>query len=97
LTNQLPVKVTPRAARSAIGSWRAAADGREELEIKVTEAPSDGAANEAVVRLLSRALGISRAEVRIVSGAASRHKRLSIPFDLDEARRRLSGKLSDGS
>lgn len=97
MTNQLPVKVTPRAARSGIGSWRPASNGREELEIKVTEAPNDGAANEAVVKLLSRALGISRAEVRIISGAASRHKRLSIPFDVDEARRRLSGKSLDGS
>ena len=73
------------------------ADGREELEIKVTEAPADGAANEALVKLLSKALGISRAEVRIVSGAASRHKRLSIPFDLEEVRCRLNRKPSGGS
>jgi len=92
LTHLLPVKVTPRSARPGIGSWRAAADGREELEIKVAEAPAGGAANEAVITLLSRALGISRAEVRIVSGSASRHKRLSIPFDLEEARHRLDGK-----
>jgi uncharacterized protein (TIGR00251 family) len=97
LTHLLPVKVTPRAARPGIGSWRAAVDGREELEIKVAEAPADGAANEAVVKLVSKALGISRAEVRIVSGAASRHKRLSIPFDLDEARRRLAMNSSGGS
>lgn len=97
MTRLLPVKVTPRAAKPCIGSWRAAADGREELEIKVTQAPTDGAANEAVVKLLSRALGISRAEVRIVSGAASRHKRLSIPFDLEEARRRLNRKSPGGS
>ena len=55
----------------------------------MTEAPADGAANEAVVKLLAKALGISRAEVRIVSGAASRHKRVAVPFDPDEARRRL--------
>jgi uncharacterized protein len=97
LTYLLAIKVTPRAATPGIGSWRAAADGREELEIKVAEAPADGAANQAVVKLLSRALGISRAEVKIVSGAASRHKRLSIPFDVDEARRRLAMKSSSGS
>jgi hypothetical protein len=97
LTHLLPVKVTPRAARPGIGSWKAAVDGREELEIKVAEAPADGAANEAVIKLLSKALGISRAKVRIVSGAASRHKRLAIPFDLDEARRRLGAKSLSGS
>lgn len=97
MTRLLAVKVTPRSARPGIGGWNPGVDGREELEIKVAQAPADGAANEAVVKLLSRALGISRAEVRIVSGAASRHKRIEIPFDLDEARRRLVQKSSGGS
>ena len=72
-----------------MGGWRAGPDGREELEVRVAEAPSDGAANEAVIRLLAKELGISRSEVAIASGAASRHKRLAIPFDVAEARRRL--------
>ena len=89
MTNVLPIRVTPRSAKPGIGGWRAGADGREELEVRVAEAPADGAANEAVVRLLSKALGINRAEVRIVSGTTSRHKRVAVPFDADEARRRL--------
>jgi uncharacterized protein (TIGR00251 family) len=89
LTHLLAVKVTPRSAKPGIGRWRVAADGREELEIRVAEAPSDGAANDGVVKLLSKALGISRAEVRIVSGPTSRHKRVAIPFDIGEVRRRL--------
>lgn len=93
----LAIKVTPRSLASGIGGWRRGADGREELEIRVTEAPADGAANEAVVKLLSKALGIRRAEVRIISGAASRHKRIAIPFALDEARRRLDPKSAGGS
>jgi aryl-alcohol dehydrogenase-like predicted oxidoreductase len=44
----LPIKVAPRSAKPAIGGWRADADGREELEIRVAQAPTDGAANEAV-------------------------------------------------
>jgi uncharacterized protein YggU (UPF0235/DUF167 family) len=91
LTAQLPIRVTPRSARPGVGGWRAAADGREELEIRVAEAPADGAANDAVVRLLAKALGISRSELTIISGATSRHKRVAIPFDVEEARRRLSG------
>ena len=91
MTGLLAIRVTPRSTKPGIGGWRAAADGREELEVRVAEAPSDGAANEAVVKLLAKALGISRAEVRIVSGATSRHKRVAIPFGLAQARRRLSG------
>ena len=89
MTSQLAIRVTPRSAKPGIGGWRAGADGREELEVRVAQAPADGAANEAVVGLLSKALGINRAEVRIVSGTTSRHKRVAVPFDADEARRRL--------
>jgi uncharacterized protein YggU (UPF0235/DUF167 family) len=88
---QIAVKVTPRSAKPGIGGWRAGGDGHEELEIRVAEAPADGAANAAVARLVAKALGISRSEVSIISGQASRHKRLGIPFDRDEARRRLGG------
>jgi uncharacterized protein len=91
LTGVLPVRVKPRSAIPGIGGWRQAADGRDELEVRVAEAPADGAANEAVVKRIAQALGISRAEVKLVSGHTARHKRLSIPFDLEEARRRLGG------
>ena len=90
MANVLPIRVTPRSAKRGIGGWRAQADGREELEVRVAEAPTDGAANDAAVRLIAKAFGISRSEVSIISGETSRHKRLSIPFDVGEARRRLS-------
>ena len=89
MTSRLAIRVTPRSAKPGIGGWREGTDGREELEVRVAEAPADGAANEAVTKLLAKALGISRAEVRLVSGAASRHKRVEVPFDAHEIRRRL--------
>jgi uncharacterized protein len=91
LSGILPVRVTPRSARAGIGAWRDGSDGREELEVRVAEAPADGAANAALIRLLAKALGTSRSELSIISGETSRHKRVAIPFELDEARRRLSG------
>ncbi len=36
--------------------------------------PEDGKANEALVRLIAKALGVGRTRVRIVSGGASRMK-----------------------
>ena len=89
MSNVVAIRVTPRSAKPGIGGWRAGADGREELEIRVAEAPADGAANEAVIRLLARALEVGRSELTIVSGQSSRHKRVAIPVAMDEARRRL--------
>lgn len=85
----LAVRVRPRSSNPGIAGWRTGQDGREELEVRVRETPSDGAANEAVLKLLAMALGISRSEVTILSGAASRQKRIGIPFPLLEARGRL--------
>ena len=81
--------MTPRSAKPGIGGWREGADGREELDVKVAEAPTDRAANDAIVKLLAKALGVSRSEVEIVAGAASRHKRVAVPFAIEEARKRL--------
>jgi len=95
LSEILSVRVTARSAKPGIGGWRAGADGRDELEIRVAEAPTDGAANDAVVKSLARALGIGRSELSIVSGAASRHKRVAIPFEVSEARERLGGRKGE--
>ena len=89
MSKTVAIRVTPRSGKPGIGGWRVGADGREELEVRVAEAPADGAANDAVVKLLAKALGISRSEVSIISGHASRHKRVAIPFTTSEIRGRL--------
>ena len=89
MSDFLAIRVTPRSANPGIGGWRAGAEGREELEVRVAEAPADGAANAAVVKLIAKGLGLSRSQVTIIAGETSRHKRIRIPFDVDEARRRM--------
>ncbi|HEV2596607.1 MAG TPA: DUF167 domain-containing protein [Sphingomicrobium sp.] len=90
MRSELAIRVTPRSAKPGI-AWRLASDGREQLEVRVAEAPTDGAANKAVVKLLARMLGISRSEVTIIAGQASRHKRVALPYDKREVRNRLGG------
>ena len=90
VSTSIAVRVTPRSAKPGIGGWRTGADGREELELRVAEAAADGAANEAVIKLLAKSLGISRSEVAIVSGHTSRNKRIALPLARVEILKRLS-------
>jgi len=81
------VRVTTRADRDEIHGWAA---GR--LLIRVTAPPLDGRANEAVIRLLARALGIRAGSITIVAGARSRLKQLAIDgMSPEELQRRLGG------
>jgi uncharacterized protein YggU (UPF0235/DUF167 family) len=68
------VRVTPRASANGLGGVR---DGA--LLVRVTAAPAEGAANEAVAKLLARALDVPPSEVRLESGHAARTKRVSVP------------------
>ncbi len=74
------VRVTPRASTNAIGGER---EGR--LLVRVTAPPVEGAANEAVVALLSASLGVARSDVRVERGTAARTKRVSVPARAREA------------
>jgi uncharacterized protein (TIGR00251 family) len=69
----LTVRVTPRAGRSAIAGVR---DGV--VLVKLAAAPVDGAANAALVALLSDLLRIPKRSVRITSGDRSRTKVIEI-------------------
>ena len=54
--------------------------------------PTDGRANQAVVELLAAALGLPRASIALVSGAASRDKLLRVErHSLADLRARLDG------
>lgn len=81
---RLTVRVTPRAGRDAVEGWAADPEGRPLLKLRVGAAPSDGAANAAVVALVAKALGLPRSAVRIAAGETSRVKRLEI-LGADEA------------
>ena len=83
----LPVRVQPRARRNEVVGWQGAA-----LRVRVTAPPTDGRANQAVVELLAAVLGLPRASIALVSGAASRDKLLRVErHSLADLRARLDG------
>jgi uncharacterized protein (TIGR00251 family) len=79
------VRVTPRASANAIGGERDSA-----LLVRVTAPPVEGKANDAVVALLAKALGVPRGAVRLERGGAARTKRVSVPRDAEATLRRLT-------
>ena len=71
------VRLIPRASRNAMAGVREGV-----LQVRVTAAPVDGAANRALAQLLGTSLRVGVSAIRIESGLTSSRKRLSVPRDL---------------
>jgi uncharacterized protein len=67
------VRVIPRSSKSEIVGEH---DGA--MKVKLKAPPVDGAANDEMIRLLAKELGVSRSEVEITSGQTSKTKRVRI-------------------
>lgn len=67
------VRVSPRSPRESVEPGPGGS-----LHVRVKAAPVDGAANEAVLQLLARHLGVAPSQLRIVSGYRSRHKLVAV-------------------
>ena len=70
---ELRVRVTARASRDELAGLR---DGV--LHVRVTAPPVDGKANQAVCRLIARAVGVGRTSVTVVRGERSRDKVVNV-------------------
>ncbi|MDP9237210.1 MAG: DUF167 domain-containing protein [Chloroflexota bacterium] len=70
---RLTVRLTPRAGRDAIDGWRG-----DVLLARVAAAPTDGNANNALIRLLAKRLGIAPSRIALVSGGQTRTKVIEI-------------------
>jgi len=82
---RVAVHVQPRASRSEIIGQHGAA-----LKVRLQAPPVDGAANEALVRLLADSLGVPQRSVRVVAGAPSRAKTVEIDGTTEDAVRALA-------
>lgn len=69
----LDIHVQPRAKRDEIAGWHG---GR--LRVRLTAPPVDGAANEALIRFLAKALGVRRSQITLTLGERGRDKTLRI-------------------
>ena len=74
------VRLTPKSSRDAIEGIEATADGPA-VKARVRAVPEDGAANEAVLRLVSKWLGVPVRAVSLAAGGKSRVKSVHIAGD----------------
>jgi uncharacterized protein (TIGR00251 family) len=84
------VRLTPKGGRDAIDGIERLADGKPVLKARVRAAPSEGEANEALLRLLARTLGVPRRDVSLDAGATARIKRVHVVGDAAALAARLA-------
>lgn len=83
--SRLQIKVSPKSSRNAIQGWSGDA-----LKIAVTAAPERGKANDAVVALLAKQLGIAKSCIAITAGHTQSRKTLTVEgLDAQGLRERL--------
>ena len=74
----LTVRLTPKAGRDSVEGIERTADGHPVLRVRVRAAPREGEANDALVRLIAKMLGVPARAVSLIAGQTSRIKRLKI-------------------
>jgi len=77
----LAVRLTPKGGRDAIEGIEQLADGRSVLKVRVRAAPSEGAANAALLKVIAAALDTAPRNVSLTAGATARIKRIKIAGD----------------
>jgi len=73
MKSNIKIKLLPRSSKNQI-------IGKEgdTLKVKVTSPPVDGKANEALIELLAKRLGVSKSNIKIISGRRSKLKTVTI-------------------
>jgi uncharacterized protein (TIGR00251 family) len=89
---RLSLRVAPRArAGAVVGRYG------ERWKVRVAAPAESGRANEALLELLARVLGIARSQLEIVSGAASRDKIVVVTgIDAEQSERLLLAAAGKG-
>ena len=77
----LAVRLTPKGGRDAIDGVKPMADRHAVLKVRVAAPPSEGEANDALIRVIAKGLSIPPRDISLAAGATSRIKRLMIVGD----------------
>jgi uncharacterized protein len=78
---ELFVRLTPKSSVDRFEGVETAADGRSHLKARVRAVPENGAANQALERLIAKALGVPASAISVVAGGTARLKTLRVEGD----------------
>lgn len=76
--------MTPKAAKNAFGDVITNAAGETWLKAAVTALPEKGKANKALLKLLSKSLGVGMRRLTLIAGAKDRYKTIHVAGDTAE-------------
>jgi len=69
----ITLRIQPRASRDEIiGPYG------EALKVRITAPPVDGKANEYLIKFIAKQFGVTRRDVKLISGETGRNKRIVI-------------------
>ena len=71
---RISVRVKPKSKHPAVSP------GDGGLIVSVAEAPTEGAANRAVIRALAKHFDVPQSSITLVSGSSGRHKIFEVPL-----------------
>lgn len=78
--------VQPRASKNSLCGLQG-----EELKVRLTSPPVEGAANKLSCTFFAKLLGVSKSSVTLIRGDKSRHKQIVVEgVSLDEVKQRLA-------
>ncbi|NLV24772.1 MAG: YggU family protein [Deltaproteobacteria bacterium] len=83
----LLIRVLPRASKNEVIGLHG-----DELKVRLTAPPVEGAANQACREFFADLLGVAKNQISIVQGEKSRHKRLLVHTGDQEA---VRGRLAE--
>ena len=75
------VRLTPKSSVDRLEGVETSADGRSHLKARVRAVPENGAANQALEKLIAKTLGVPASAVSVVAGGTARLKTLRIAGD----------------
>ncbi|BCG85142.1 UPF0235 protein [Mesorhizobium sp. 113-3-9] len=83
------VRLTPKSSMDRLEGVETSADGRSHLKARVRAVPENGAANQALEKLVAKTLGVPASAVSVVAGGTARLKTLRIAGDPEALAQRV--------